>query len=206
MGGKLAKARVRRKETRPQEIVDAALEVFVKLGFAKTTFSDIAAQGDMARATVYVYYSSKTDIFRACVDKVLKENAARFTALTIPPNLPLKERLRPVLSAVVEALGNPYTLGIISIILCEGREYPELIAVWKEKVLAKIREVWSFLMAGQPFDGRTLKVMQVTLFSPLFVTALIERAHGGPVPELGFELNDLIDAVPRVLSLMQEAS
>lgn len=46
-------------------ILDAALPVFVRYGFRKTTMADIARAAGISRASLYLSFSSKEDVFRA---------------------------------------------------------------------------------------------------------------------------------------------
>jgi AcrR family transcriptional regulator len=55
----------RRKEARPGEIVDAALEVFAQKGFAAAKLDDIARRAGVSKGSLYLYFETKEDIFRA---------------------------------------------------------------------------------------------------------------------------------------------
>ncbi|HWI11326.1 MAG TPA: helix-turn-helix domain-containing protein, partial [Burkholderiaceae bacterium] len=44
-----ASTRQRRKEARPQELLDAALELFVERGFAATRSEDVAARAGVSK-------------------------------------------------------------------------------------------------------------------------------------------------------------
>jgi AcrR family transcriptional regulator len=55
----------RRKDARPSEIVDAALEVFAEKGFAAAKLDDIARRAGVSKATLYLYFDTKKGIFRA---------------------------------------------------------------------------------------------------------------------------------------------
>jgi len=55
----------RRKDARPGEIVDAALEVFAGKGFAAAKLDDIARLAGISKATLYLYFETKEEIFRA---------------------------------------------------------------------------------------------------------------------------------------------
>ena len=57
----------RRKEARPQEILDAALQVFAEKGFAAARMDDIAARAGVTKGTIYVYYESKEHLFISMV-------------------------------------------------------------------------------------------------------------------------------------------
>ncbi len=51
--------------TRQQQILDAAAAVIIRLGYDKTTMSDIAQEAGASRRTVYMYYKGKEEIFEA---------------------------------------------------------------------------------------------------------------------------------------------
>jgi AcrR family transcriptional regulator len=52
-------------EFRTAEILRAATALFADRGFAATTVEDIAHAADVAKGTVYLYFPSKEDIYRA---------------------------------------------------------------------------------------------------------------------------------------------
>ena len=54
-----ARPRQRRKETRPQELLDAALELFVEKGFAAARAEEVARRAGVSKGTLYLYYPSK---------------------------------------------------------------------------------------------------------------------------------------------------
>ena len=50
------------KEQMRQEILDAALKAFLKHGFHKTTMEKIAKEANIAKGTLYLYFSSKEEL------------------------------------------------------------------------------------------------------------------------------------------------
>ena len=57
----------RRKEARPQELLDAALELFVQRGYAATRLDDVAALAGVSKGTLYLYFDNKEELFKAVV-------------------------------------------------------------------------------------------------------------------------------------------
>lgn len=51
--------------TKADQILDASLAVFCRYGFAKTTMKDLAEAAGISRATLYMNFSNKEDVFRA---------------------------------------------------------------------------------------------------------------------------------------------
>jgi TetR/AcrR family fatty acid metabolism transcriptional regulator len=52
-------------EFRRKEIVDAARSVFARKGFANGIMDDVAKEAGVAKGTLYLYFRSKTEIYRA---------------------------------------------------------------------------------------------------------------------------------------------
>src|SRR5574340_320196 len=59
--------RERRKEARPGELLDAALELFVEKGFAATRSEEVAARAGVSKGTLFLYFPSKEELFKAVV-------------------------------------------------------------------------------------------------------------------------------------------
>lgn len=60
-------------EFRRSEILSAATKVFGAKGFDGTRMDDIAAEAGLAKATVYVYFQSKDEIYEEAVGQALAE-------------------------------------------------------------------------------------------------------------------------------------
>jgi AcrR family transcriptional regulator len=57
----------RRPEARPDEILDAALEVFGEQGYARARLEDVAQRAGVSKGTLYLYFDSKETLFREMV-------------------------------------------------------------------------------------------------------------------------------------------
>ena len=64
----------RRKADRPAEIVAAALEVFAEKGFAAAKLDEIATRAGVSKGSLYLYFETKEDLFRAVVRQALAPN------------------------------------------------------------------------------------------------------------------------------------
>lgn len=50
-----------------EKILEAALDLFIRHGFRRTTMGDIAEAAEMSRPSVYLLYANKQEVFRAVV-------------------------------------------------------------------------------------------------------------------------------------------
>ena len=75
-----------RKDARAHEILTAALNVFQTRGFAAATIADVAQAAGVANGTVYLYYPSKVDLFKAVVRELMAPGIERIeeAALALP--------------------------------------------------------------------------------------------------------------------------
>jgi len=63
--------RCRRKQARPGELIEAALDVFVEHGYAGARLDDIAQRAGVTKGTVYLYFKDKEELFEAVVRETL---------------------------------------------------------------------------------------------------------------------------------------
>jgi AcrR family transcriptional regulator len=66
--GRPVPARLRRKERRGQ-ILAAATRAFARTGFAATSLDDVAVEAGISRAILYRHFESKTDLYRAVLQR-----------------------------------------------------------------------------------------------------------------------------------------
>src|ERR1700733_13914833 len=61
----------RRAEARPDEVLDAALDLFIEKGFAQTRVEDIAARDGLSKGAIYLYFPSKEAILEGVVKRAI---------------------------------------------------------------------------------------------------------------------------------------
>src|SRR5215831_10591841 len=81
----------RRREERPAEIVDAALEVFSEKGFAAAKLDDIARRAGISKATLYLYFETKEEIFRAVARAAVASLVEALASQTDMADMPFAE-------------------------------------------------------------------------------------------------------------------
>jgi AcrR family transcriptional regulator len=61
----------RRAGARPDEVLDAALDLFISKGFANTRVEDIATAAGLSKGAVYLYFPSKEAILEGLVKRAV---------------------------------------------------------------------------------------------------------------------------------------
>jgi AcrR family transcriptional regulator len=129
--------RQRRKEARPSEIVAAATEVFAERGFGAAKLEEVARRAGVAKATVFVYFPTKQDLFRAVAQSVLSSNLSRLEGAARDLDRPLSEFV-PILLGQVATVGESRVSAVIRLLIAEARTFPDLAQVWNDEVLSKV--------------------------------------------------------------------
>lgn len=127
----------RRKDARPNEILGAALECFAESGFAATRLDEIARRAGVTKGTLYLYFTSKEEIFKSVVREEIIANitsAEEFAADDSHSSTEVLEHffrywVRTILTTKVGALPK--------LVLSEGRNFPELAKFYYDEVIER---------------------------------------------------------------------
>jgi len=192
-------ARQRRKEARPQELLDAALALFVEKGFAATRSEEVAALAGVSKGTLYLYYPSKEELLKA----VIRHNLSRILAdgRNIAEGFegPTSELLSTLLRTWWEQVGATPAGGIHKIMMSEARNFPEIAEFYTREVILPARELISKTIQRGVDSGEFRKVSppEVThvLIAPLIFLALHKHSFGAcPMAVNTIEPHQVIEA------------
>jgi AcrR family transcriptional regulator len=79
-------------EARRQRLLDAALTVFLRFGFRKTSMDEVARAAGVSRQGLYLHFSTKEELFRAAVEHLYGGALAEVTS-ALAADAPLEKRL-----------------------------------------------------------------------------------------------------------------
>jgi TetR/AcrR family transcriptional regulator, cholesterol catabolism regulator len=101
-------------QARRQEIAEAAIRVFNRLGFKGASVSAVADELGVDRATMYYYISSKEELFDELVRTVVERNLELAKRIEASPMSP-RRKLRELITALMTSYGEHYPLFYIYI-------------------------------------------------------------------------------------------
>ena len=127
--------RQRRKEARPQELLDAALELFVEKGFAATRSEEVAARAGASKGTLYLYYPSKEELLKAVIRENLSREIAYGQDLVRGFDGPMRELLPQLIQEWWRRIGETRASGICKLMLAEVRNFPDIAQFYREEVV-----------------------------------------------------------------------
>jgi TetR/AcrR family transcriptional regulator len=133
--------RARRKDARPGELLEAALDLFVEKGFAATRAEEVAARAGVSKGTLFLYFASKEELFKAVVRQNISGRFAewqdefdRFEGSTA-------DMLRMGMGMWWQRVGATKASGIAKLMMSEARNFPEIAAFYQREVIQPLQEL-----------------------------------------------------------------
>ena len=127
----------RRKEDRPQEITQAALEAFTEKGYAATRVEEVAKRAGVSKGLMYLYFKTKEELFKAVVKSVVIRRIDRLIGNIESTDLSSEDFIRgPLLSFMKQVPESPVAI-VIRLLISEGPRHPDLVDYYYENVVAK---------------------------------------------------------------------
>jgi AcrR family transcriptional regulator len=130
-----APKRERRKEARPGELLDAALDLFVEKGFSATRAEEVAARAGVSKGTLFLYFQSKEDLFKAVVRENIANKFPTWQEEFITFEGTSAEMLRYALVSWWERIGKTRASGITKLVMSEAQNFPEIAEFYQEEVI-----------------------------------------------------------------------
>lgn len=174
--------RQRRKGARPQELLAAALTLFVEKGFAATRTEEVARLAGVSKGTLFLYYPSKEELFKAVVRHNLTSLIAEGEQLAACFEGSSSELLGLLVQTWWERFGNTPAAGIHKVILAEVRNFPELAQFYADEVMVPAERLFGACVARGVASGefRPLPIHEVSLalIAPLIFMAVHRHSVG----------------------------
>ncbi|KAA0598210.1 AcrR family transcriptional regulator [Azospirillum lipoferum] len=197
----------RRKDARPQEIVAAAMEVFAERGFAAARLEEVAARAGVSKGTLYLYFPSKEELFKAVIRAAILPNLEQAEAMVASaggPCFPLLERL---LRMVARLIATTRMAVIPRLVIAEAGNFPELAAFYHHEVIRRGFGVvsallWRGIGSGEfrpmPVDPSVRLIVAPLLMSAVWRTSF-DGVDGEPPLDVPALMEVHIDNLRRVL-------
>lgn len=186
----------RRAEERPDEVLDAALDLFIERGFANTRVEDIAARAGLSKGAVYLYFPSKEAVLEGIVRRAVVPIAT--SALEMAQNYAGDPRtiITLVMKTVAHRLTEPRTIAIPKLMMREMINFPDFARMYREEVLDKVIPMITGLLRTGIAEGYLRPVNpELTIRSivgPIMLHVLLDEVFGIR-PEDGLSIDRLID-------------
>ncbi|MCB1356138.1 MAG: TetR/AcrR family transcriptional regulator [Maritimibacter sp.] len=186
----------RRADDRPDELLDAALALFVAKGYAHTSVAEIARAAGLSKGAVYLYFPSKQAILEGLVRRAVTPVATRALASADLARGDMRRVLSAALRGIAAGLADPNTFAVPKIIIREAVVAPEIAEMYRRAVLdtvipAAVGLIETAIASGQmrPVDPElTLR----SVIGPVALHLLLSEVFGIR-PADGLALDRLVE-------------
>jgi AcrR family transcriptional regulator len=186
----------RRAEARPDEVLDAALELFIENGFAATRVEDIAKRAGLSKGSVYLYFPSKEALLEGLVRRAILPIAD--SALGAISNYEGDPRivLTMVLKMLAGRIADPKIVAMPKLIFREAMGFPELARMYRTEVLDRVIPAIEGLIRKGVEQGYLRQVDPSLTIRSIIGPMMLHLAMAeifGITPEGGLHMDKLVD-------------
>ena len=172
----------RRKDARPQELLAAALDLFVERGFASTRLEDVAKLAGVSKGTLYLYFTNKEELFKAVVRETIVPALGEAEDFIAAYDGPSPALLRSVLHKWWDRLGATKASGIVKLVMAEAGNFPDLALFYREEVINRATVMVGGLLergvANGEFRPLDVPIMTHVLIAPMLMLMMWKHSIG----------------------------
>ena len=183
----------RRKDTRPAEILAAAQEVFGERGYDATRLEDVGRRAGCTKGTVFLYYESKAELFKAAVREAMAPMVRDTEQAVEESHGSALELLTKVLHLRWEHMERTRLTGLVKLLLTETGKYPDLARFYNDEFFdrgqALLRKVMQKGVERGEFRKLDVEQAARVVVAPLLFAA-VWRHTFEPVASTPIELDE----------------
>lgn len=187
----------RRKDARPDEILEAALDVFATRGYAAARLDEVARRAGVTKGTIYLYYRGKAALFKAVVRRSLIPNIERAEAANAAHTGSAADALRQFIRTLWHTVGETRLGAIPKLIIAEAANFPEVARFYWTEVasrgLALLSSIIERGMARGEFRRVDARFATLSAVGPVFFLVIFKHSIY-PVSGLKLDFQRLINA------------
>ena len=185
----------RQKETRPGDIVRAALDVFSEKGFAGAKMEEIAARAGVSKGAPYLYFPTKEDLFAAVVREAVEPNIDPIILLAQSHEGPLEPVLRAMTQRIAFVAETTSIGRVVKLVISESQTFPEMARIWHDTVISRALGALATLIERAQQRGEVRhgdpRAHAITIISPLLL-GVVFRETFVPIGAKPFDLPALM--------------
>jgi AcrR family transcriptional regulator len=186
----------RRAAARPDEVLDAALDLFIEKGFAATRVEDIARRAGLSKGAIYLYFPSKEAILEGLVRRSIVPIADGAAAALVDFVGGPREAIMMLFGLLSARLADPRVIAVPKLIIREVGAFPELAAMYRREVIERGLPILKAVIRRgidsglfRPVDP---ELAVRSLIGPIGMHLILAEIFG-IVPEGGLNLTGLIE-------------
>jgi AcrR family transcriptional regulator len=172
----------RRKDERPAEIINAAVATFAERGYAAARLEEVAARAGISRATLYLYFPNKEELFKAAVRRLIVPVLDQRQKESGAPSRSTAELLREFIASVPRQIESTGVAAIPKLVIAESSNFPDLARFYFNEVPSRARHNIAALVRRAVERGEFAPIDPDHAFfcivAPMFMAVLWRNVFG----------------------------
>jgi len=177
----------RRKDARPSELTAAALELFVEKGFAATRLEDVATRAGVSKGTLYLYFDSKEELFKAVIQSAVLPVLAEGEQIFENFSGSASELLRELVNGWWRIFGRTPLSGIPKLMISEAGNFPAIAQYYHDNVIVRGKRLFTRALergiASGEFRPVDVEYACQVLIGPLILKLLWRHSFAPCMPK-----------------------
>lgn len=182
----LGAKRERRKEARPGELLDAALDLFVEKGFAATRVEEVAARAGVSKGTLFLYFPSKDELFKAVMRESIAGRLVEWNSDFEAFKGSSCEMLGYCMNSWWDRVGATRASGLTKLMMSEAANFPDIAAFYQHEVVqpghSLIRRILQRGIDRGEFRSMDLDYAVYSVVAPMVFMILSQHSMGVCMP------------------------
>lgn len=166
----------RRAESRPEEILDAALDEFTERGFDAARMEDIARRAGLSKGGVYLYFESKESLLKALIEAKVAPLAHQAGALARAGAADPLTALKALARVAAARVADPRLFAVPRLVIGVSGRFPDVADYYRTHVVDIARGALESLidaaMAAGAIRRVDTKAVARAFIGPLFFEAM----------------------------------
>lgn len=181
------KQRVRRKESRPDEILACADKLFLEKGFEETSFSDIAKEGKMARSTIYLYFKDKNEILKAILHRSFISHKSIIQHESLYASKTVGELFNNAVIGIEKFFDEPIFIRRYQMLFNLAIKHPYIAKMMNEESILPTKNLWNQHCARLNVSQKATDYFFSSLYSIFLMACLSGNIFGDENPLIDFK-------------------
>lgn len=188
----------RQPDERPQQILQAAVDVFAEKGFRAATMDEIAAAAGITKGTIYLYFPSKEELFVEMVRRQFRQVLELLPEIRLEEGDDPEDVTRRLGREFLRVLMTPEVTKVIPLAVAEYNHIPALQRIYREEILPNANiQLASLLEIGMElgFLRRHDPVIAARCLLGMFLAFVLTQEVFGAKSVTPMEIDDIADTI-----------
>lgn len=166
----------RRKGDRRQELLDAALTLFLSHGYSDTRMDDVALLAGVGKGTLYNYFENKETLFFSAIEHNTQCQVDGALAIIDSHRGSSESLIRILMTVWWDSVFSKTTGSLLKIVISESGTFPSIAKFYLDSVIKPLEEVLSGIVNRGSVSGEFLPTSNATAIAQIPLNNLMMLA------------------------------